>query len=228
MTARDDTHAEGENPTPRVQTANAQLVLDCLDSVGSTTFQSLAARTDLTEAILREVLDDLQESGHVDVHTGFSTVRVERVHQPVAPDGGVVQRVVDGLDSDPIELDMTVAQALDILASERRRRLIRLLPLAFDEGESGPYFGVGDLTNILIKSNLGLRAGESVPTDAYRRLYVALVQTHAPLLDEHGVIEYYERPQKLTATEQAVHLAQLLEMLEDVCTPAPPATGGDE
>ena len=64
---------------------------------------------------------------------------------------------------------------------------------------------------------------ERSPTaEETHRCYVAITQTHAPLLDELGLLEYHDRVQKLGGTEDTVLLERLLNQNRDVCQ------GGDD
>jgi hypothetical protein len=221
MTARDTTRTDSENsdPTGRVPNGDAQTILDYLETVDYATLEGLAAKSGFPEAQLRDLLDDLQARGLVDVNTGFLTVHIERTDKNVATDGGLMRRAVDALSDEKLNVDLTPAEVFDVLSSGRRRQVVRLLAtLRGGDGEGDPaYLDLDDLAALLARSDHGLRANEPVPQEMQHRTYVALYQTHCPALDEAGLIEYYDRPRRLRATDDAVQVARLMELVAERC-----------
>lgn len=231
MTASQDTNTTSDNsdPTGRVLNADEQLIVDYLRSVDHATLEGLAAKTEMPKAHLQDILDGLQANGFVTVHTGFRSVRIRACdRRETVADGGYVQRLIDVVGSNRVDLDIPAGDVFAVLSSRRRRSTIRVLAvLAGGDTEDDPeYLELADLARALVKAQLGLRSIEDVPTDEYHRAYTALCQTHLPLLDDVGIVEYYQRPQQLRATERAVEVAQLMELVADRCDGSEPAREG--
>lgn len=230
MTASENTNTTSDNSTPtgRVPNADAQLIVDYLQTVDSATLEGLAAKSGLAEAQLHDILDDLQDAGLVTVDTGFRCVRVSAVGEPEAvADGGYVQRLIDVVGSDDLDIEIPAGEIFSVLSSRRRRSTIRLLAVLYggDTDDDPAYMELADLARALVKSQRGLRSIEDVPEPAYHRAYTALCQSHLPLLDDVGIVEYYERPQRLRATERAVKVAQVMELVADRCDGSEPSRG---
>lgn len=230
MTARENTHSGSDNSAPRVPNPDAQTILEYLETVDSATLQGLAAKAQLRESHLRDLLDQLQADGLVTVTTGFRSVRVEiadedsaEADHEIVTDGGRLYPLfgyaADEIDAD---VDLTAEQLWSVLSSVRRRRIIRFLAAFYGppEDDDERYIEVTKLAAVLARAETALRANEDVG-DRQHRIYVALVQTHVPMLDDFGVVEYFDRPQKLGVGDDVVDLARLINIAESACS------GGD-
>jgi len=234
VTANHDTHTRSDNsdPTTRVPNPDAQAILDYLDTVDSATVEGLAAKAQLPEAHLRDLLDDLQERDLVAVETGFRAVRVTATGvrldddsddadaaesgESVATDGGMVQTVADALGADGTpSVDLTADQVWTLLASGRRRRFLRLLAVLHDPDQEY-YLELRDLATALSTASHGTRVRESRHGE-HHQTYVSLVETHVPMLEEYGLVEYYGRVKKLQAADEIVDVVRLMELVQRGC-----------
>lgn len=114
----------------------------------------------------------------------------------------------------------------ECLLTSRRRKLIRLLAGTYDpDGET--YLEVQEIADAFAHAH-----HEEVGWEERKRYYVSLIQTHLPVLDEHGLIEYYERPKKVRPTGAVVPVANVIEDVASRCDPAArersSTVGGDD
>jgi len=222
MTANENTRTGRHNSgATRVQNPDAQAILEYLNTVDSATLEGLAARAGLPEAHLRDLLDELQADDLITVQTGFDAVRISITDngpdQPdVATDGGLFGLGLFDADKTDPDVDLEPEEVWCVLSNCRRRRLIRFLA-AFHSEDKEHFVELSQLATALAKAQIGARASEPL-SDRRHRMYITLCQTHAPLLDEYGVIEYLDRPQKLRVTDDVIGLAQILEDVDAACT----------
>jgi hypothetical protein len=141
--------------------------------------------------------------------------RGEQASKSLRPDGGAIQRVVDAITHDPATIELSEEELYTCLESERRRRIIRFVGAFYDD-YSPTYIEALTLAQAL--------AGRTPPSegtagrdDEVHAYYVSISQVHAPLLDDLGVIEYYDRVGKLEPTETALGVAQLMAELSERC-----------
>lgn len=245
-----DADASGDTP-PRVPNPDAQAVYEYLQTVDSATLEGLAAKAGLPEAYLTDLLDGLQERGLVSVETGFRVVRVSlagpddaddtgRAHDAesrpddgasdgVATDGGhgLVKTVADSLTTETTpSVNLTPEELWTVLDSRRRRRLVRLLAVLHDP-ETEYYLDVQDVAAALSTATNGTRTRETRHGE-HHRIYVTLVETHLPLLDDHDLVAYYERPQKVQAADDIVDVARVLELVDGSSRDLWPSTAADD
>jgi len=241
MTAHEPTHSPSENSGER---PDAQALLDHTRDRGHVSLQGLATRAGLTEARTKTLLEALEAQNLVDVTPGFQAVHItptdtNRDYQPstvddVRADGGhtdgddtgeheggqgPLHRMVDAITPDPVQLPVTETEFYDVVSNTRRRRLIRLVAALTDPDGDTTYISTRTAAHFLAVAE----TSEPAPTaEETHRCYVAITQTHAPLLDELGLLEYHDRVQKLGGTEDTVLLERLLNQNRDVCQ------GGDD
>lgn len=101
---------------------------------------------------------------------------------------------------------------MDLLSNQRRRVLIHCVSQA-EDGE----MALGDVAERVAAIENGIEVDE-VSSDQRKRAYVGLYQTHAPKLDDRGVI--YHNDTTLASTPVTEDWAQWVRVLEE-------ATGGD-
>jgi len=216
MTARDTTRTRSHNSGSRAPNDDAESILDYLETVDSATLDGLAAAAGLPEAQLHDLLDDLQQRGLVDVETGFRDVRVSRTEREVATDGGTMRTVGDAISGDASpSVDLTPNEVWTLVGTRRRRRLIRLLAVLHDSDDEY-YLELKNVAAALVRTTTGARIPETRHED-HHRVYVSLVQTHVPLLDQHGVVEYHGRVKKVQATDEVLSLARVMELVVRAC-----------
>jgi hypothetical protein len=188
-----------------------------LEERDSLNYNEIAGHTRLPDAYLKRILDQLDQDGYIAVDQGFSVVRIARTDKPrPVADGG--QPV--GVPS----VDLAAQDIFTALCNDRRRHAIRLLAYVgvggdedaddIDDGENLAYVEVTDLADMLLRVEHGLRVGESLDSDARTSVYVTLTQSHLPLLDTMGVLEYHERPKKVGVGETVRSLAALLRTID--------------
>lgn len=241
MTAPEPTHSRSDNSGER---PDAQALLDHIRDRGHVSLNALATRAGLTKDRTKSLLEALEEQGLVDVTPGFDAVHVtptdtSRPYQPSSvdsvrtdggqkgvgdPDGdgesdGPLHRMVNAITPDPVQLPVTETEFYDVVSNTRRRRLIRLVAALTDPGGDTTYISTRTAAHFLAFAE----TSEAAPTaEETHRCYVAITQTHAPLLDELGLLEYHDRVQKLGGTTDTVLLERLLNQNRDVCQ------GGDD
>jgi len=215
MTASDTTRTRSHNSGSRAPTEDEEAILNYLESVDSATLNGLAAAAELPEAQLRDHLDDLQDRSLVEVNTGFREVRISRTDQEVATDRGA-QTVADAISVDDTpSVELTPNQVWTLVAPARRRRLIRLLAVLHDSDDEY-YLELKNVAAALVQTTTGARIPET-RHEGHHSVYVSLVQTHVPLLDEHGVVEYHTRVKKVQATDKVLALARVMEIGVRAC-----------
>lgn len=222
MTARKPTDAESDNSGVTDDRIDRHELLEIVRQRGGATIDGLAKRTGLSESDVRWMVIDLKEAGLVDVRTGFHAVRIEPADD-IATDGGVMQSLVNAVGGEQPTVDLTEAQLFEVLNNERRRRLTRLFGGVYDDEEL-TFVRVGNLAETLARVEKD--TDEPIDASDRRRCYISLIQTHLPVLDDYGVIEYFERAKKLRVTEDAMIVADVLCTVSDVCdgdedTPTP-------
>ncbi|NIC01034.1 hypothetical protein [Halobacterium sp. R2-5] len=110
--------------------------------------------------------------------------------------------------SDRPSIDLETDEVYRIL-SARRRRLV-LLQLANLEAEK---VTLEELARAVAAKETGAAAFD-IPSDAYKAAYVSLHQSHAPVLDEHDIVEWDSDHGVLRLTPTTSALA---EVIRDVC-----------
>lgn len=103
----------------------------------------------------------------------------------------------------------------DLLNAHRRRLLIEELQ-EFDViagPDSEIKVGLGELAKAVSAAESGLDHKE-VSTDRYRSVKNSLRQTHLPMLDDHGLVDYDDRAQTVTVTDRTQQFALLMAAIE--------------
>lgn len=214
MTANDRDDTASDNSGVTREDLDAQTVLDYVRQKQNVTVDGLAKRAGVTKDELRWTLDELQQHDLITVEQGMRAVHVRPtdVDDSVATDGGVVGKLLGAVSADQPSIDIVEQDLYECLADERRRQLIQFLAGLYD-GDGLTFIEVSTLAEALAGSE---NDGDLV-TDEVHRNYVSLVQVHLPLLDHYNLIEYYDRPQKLRATEDAVAVADLMAEIGKMC-----------
>lgn len=219
MTARKPTDAGSDNSGVNDDRIDRNELLEIVRQRGGATIEGLAKRTGLTQSEVRWMVIALQEAGLIDVQTGLHAVRVEATPKAqeddsVATDGGVIRSLMNAVGGEQPSIDLTEAQLFDIIRNERRRRLIRLFAGLYD-GDELTFVKVGKLAETLARAE---KNGDGPLTaQDRRRQYISLIQTHLPMLDEHGVVEYFDRAKKVRVDEDAVLIADVVDSIGDLC-----------
>lgn len=131
--------------------------------------------------------------------------------QPSVADGGLVDRLVDLATPDQQTISLSEDELYEVLSARRRRMVIRLLAGTYDP-ETETYVEVNELARAFAHTNC-----ERPDAQDRKRYYISLVQTHLPLLDEVGLIEYHERPKKIEASAEVVVVADVMSTIADLC-----------
>lgn len=131
--------------------------------------------------------------------------------QDAATDGGLWTWLVDVVTPNERTIDLSEGALYDCLSARRRRRLVRYLAGTYDD-DGDTYVDVNTLAEAFARTN-----HEQPTSDDVRRYYISLIQTHLPVLHELELIEYYERPKKVQATEDVVLVADLMSTVSDLC-----------
>lgn len=215
MTARKPTDASSDNSGVSDSRIDRNELLEIVRQRGGATIEGLAKRTGLREREIRWMVIDLEEAERIDVRQTFHSVHVEPTDEgdPIA-DGGVISSLVNAVAGERPSVDLTEAQFFDLLRNDRRRRMVRLFAGLCIEDDDMTFVEVGTLAETLARAEVG---EGPITTDHRKRHYIALIQHHLPLLDEHGLIEYFERPKKLRVNEDAVLIADVLDSISDLC-----------
>ena len=215
MTARKPTDAGSDNSGVSDDRIDRNKLLEIVRQRGGATIEGLAKRTGLPEREVRWMVIDLEEAQRIDVRQTFHAVHVEPIDEgdPIA-DGGVIQSLMNAVAGEQPTVDLTEAQFFDVICNERRRKLIRLFAGLFDEDEL-TFVKVGELAETLARAESN--SDGPITSQDRRRQYISLIQTHLPLLDEYGVIEYFERPKKLRVDADAVVIADVVDSISELC-----------
>ena len=113
-----------------------------------------------------------------------------------------------------LRLGIRPDDAYEIISNQRRRLLIRELAAVDETDHRGEIvLTISELADAISAAEAGISPDE-VTRDHRRNVYVSLLGTHAPLLEEHGVITFYPRPKKIQAEADVEPLAQILEAIE--------------
>lgn len=217
MTAPEDTHSTHDNaggvPT------EAELIEYLQDVDQPVSLDRLAKATGATRDQLKSRVQELDERGLIIVSIGLyhvTTQMAEGVH-PVA-DGGPR---VDDVDVE-VAAELTPAEIYTVLSNERRREVIRTVARkARRDGVGETYAPVSPLAEAVTSSESDFAPASDAPADEQHATYVSLVQTHLPLLDDFGVVEYYSRVQKVGATDTLLALDVVMNTVDDVAVEVP-------
>lgn len=210
MTANDDTRSTRHNTGDGALTDAA--LINYLDDVDCpVAISMLAKRTGATRKEVTTQLKALEQRDVVSVSAGLQHVTVQLVDdvEPVA-DGGCVTRLS--------AVDLTPAEVFQILSNERRRELIALLAQRVDAtgGTDDLYVPVSPAAAVVCSEHSDFEPGSRLPEDAgHHATYNALTQTHLPLLDELGVVDYFDGAQKIAPTDVLLELAELMDVVDD-------------
>ena len=200
----EDTRPTGDN-TGGAPT-EAELIDYLRDVDRPVSLDQLAKATGATRDALKTRLEQLEARGLIIVSMGLYHVTVSLVDggQPIA-DGGHAQPVAD--------VDLLPEQIYTILSNERRRETLRFLSrLSERDGET--YAPVSPLSAVVCASGEEFGPAGGPADGDQHATYVALTQTHLPLLHDLGAVEYYSRVQKVAPTDIGLALAQLMDVVD--------------
>jgi|GEM_PF-3297212 len=196
---------------------DASDILNFIRSRDATTLEQVALRAEITEGLAETILRDLEAQDLVTVTARLHCVRVaatdtERDFNPPrtdgsTPDESTLHRLKNVLTTDTASLPISESELYKALSNDRRRGLIRLLAATTDGHHTdGACIELNDAARILASAETD---GEPTDDDVHR-CYVALMQQHAPLLDNLGLIDYHSKVQKIEPTEHIVLVERLL------------------
>ena len=176
----------------------------------SISLKQLAESLGATRARLKPRIKSLEQKGLIIASIGLYHVSVRAV--------GSAQPVTDGGTPDVVsDVDLTTEQILTLLSNERRRETIRVLARqSRRDGDETTYAPVSPLSAVVCASDEDFAPASDASTDDQHSTYVALTQTHLPLLHDNEVIEYHSRVQKVEPTGAVLALDQLLDIVDDV------------
>lgn len=204
--ATEDTHSTTDN-TGGVPT-QAALIEYLQDVDRPVSLDQLASATVATREGLKPRLEQLEARGLIIVSMGLYHVTISLVDGPhLVADGG--------RDPNTLDLDLTETELFRAVSCQRRRELIRLLADGAGWQNDEYYFNVSMLAEQLTAAESNAVDGISGDRDHRHSVYVALSQQHLPALDEIGVIDYYDRPQKLSIRGDLLEIAALLELVAE-------------
>mgnify|MGYP006289467953 FL=1 len=210
MTARDDTHRETVNPTGAHEDDVQQIVTLLQQRSGSVTVDYLREIAGYPEPQLRACVNKLRDAGRIEVRAGVSRLRIELRGQNsdnhIVTDGS--GRIED------IKLSIPSEVTFDLLSSDRRRELIKMLAEITPHHEvNETYHELRDLATVVAMRQIGKRASE-LSHQQRNRVYISLCQVHAEALDNTGVVTYYDRVQKIGPTKDVFALAEIVEVIQ--------------
>lgn len=105
--------------------------------------------------------------------------------------------------SDPSRGDFTEAAVFDVLGNDRRRECISQL-LQIDRE--------GDVSIRTLSEEVATALADDQPSERFQQsVYVSLIQTHLPQLDDHDVVDYHQETATVSAGEH-------VDMLEEIIT----------
>lgn len=230
MTARKPTHADRDNSGDDITFENgglenddAQELIEYIDRVGSCSLGKLAGWSCLPHAYLKRLLQELEEAGLIDSSQDYCEISITSTASSdltVATDGGHVPG--DGhtdIDID-LNIDLAAADFYKLVSNERRRMVIRILggvSAIADQAdvECSEFVKLGNLVNVIIDADVLAPTGT---TDRKRRnsLYNSLAQTHLPLLEDLGLVEYHDRVQKVKPMPLLRQVAEGMDLIDTV------------
>jgi hypothetical protein len=215
MTARKPTGAKSDNSGVNDDRIDRNKLLEIIRQRGGATIKGLAKRTGLPEREVRWMVIDLEEAQRIDVRQTFHSVHVEPTEEgdPIT-DGGVIASLMNAVAGEQPSVDLTEDELFKVIRNERRRKLIRLFAGVHNENEL-TIVKVGKLAETLARAETN--SDTPITAQDRRRQYISLIQSHLPLLDESGVIEYFERPKKVRVDEDAVLIADVVDSIGDLC-----------
>ena len=212
MTTPEDTRPTGDN-TGGVPTEAA--LIDYLQDVDRpVSLDQLAKATGATRDALKARLEQLESRGLIIVSMGLYHVTISLVDggQPIA-DGGRAQSITD--------VDLLPEQIYTILSNERRRETLRVLARQAERDDNETtYAPVSPLAAVVCASDEDFSPAGDPGADDQHSTYVALTQTHLPLLHDLGAVEYHSRVQKVSPTDAGLALAHLMDVVDDAAAEA--------
>lgn len=204
MTTPESTRPTGDN-TGGAPT-EAELIDHLQDIDRPVSLDQLAKATGAARDTLKGRLERLEARGLIIISIGLYYVTVSLV------DGS--QLVVDGGRAHPVaDIDLSPEQIYTILSNERRRETLRFLSRLADR-DAETYAPVGPLSAVVCASGEEFCPKTGGDDDDQHATYVALTQTHLPLLHDLGAVEYYSRVQKVAPTDIGLALTELMDIVD--------------
>lgn len=116
-----------------------------------------------------------------------------------------------------LRIGLTPDEVHTILENERRRAVITELAETDETDHRGEVvLDVGELAERIAAAEVDVTR-EALTPQQRRRVYITLVQTHAPVLDNYDVVTYHERSKKIEAEPDVEALARVIEYVTVAC-----------
>lgn len=104
--------------------------------------------------------------------------------------------------------DLTEQELAELLSSERRRRVIRIL-------EDRATITLGDLAELVAAAENDI-SRHAVRSDQRKRTYTALYQVHLPKLDKWGIVDFEKRGGVVRPTADVPAVVDVADELREV------------
>ena len=211
MTADQSTHRERVNPTGAHDT-DVQTVVTMLPQCDGATKIRLAR--ELTEHLQLRLPAVLEKLKHPEIINFLCSFRNSREGLP-EEDNPKLSVIADGSGMiDDYEVSITANDIFELLASPRRRALIKQISELTPIGEeTETHLELRELATMMAGAQTGVDTGE-LSNEERHRTYVSLTQVHAESLEEHDVATYHRRVKKITPTADIHALATIIEAVE--------------
>jgi hypothetical protein len=241
MTANKNTHgqrvnssagndAESDSRLRRTAAAldpDAQAILEYLDRHGDSTLEQLRGRLRIPRAYLKTILRDLEADDCLNIERNLSTIRPTRLNsdhdgREVIFDGGI------GHPDDGLSVNLAARDIYRAACNRRRRATIRILSGLRKTDDVGliRYVPVQSIACAIVAVRKDVDP-KTVDSDERSSVYVTLVQTHLPLLDQLELVVYHDRPQKVEITAEGLALGELLDIVDHVAVRTERRAGAD-
>lgn len=142
-----------------------------------------------------------------------------------------------------VGVDLSAEDVYRVIKNKRRRDTVRHLAMTVSEQAADAdgdvqddaqddYVEVETLATAIAMTRTGTPdptadCGMSIDTQYRMSVYVTLIQTHLPLLEDVGLLEYYKRPQKVAVDPLLVDVAAVLEGIDAAATDHEARPGAD-
>jgi len=213
MTAQDTNDTKSHNSSVTRQEVEEQNVLHYLQRQDGATLRSVSDRFGINEPRLRQTLKDLETDGHITVTPRMQSVWIEPLtEEQLSADGGFG---TPSADSTADSLQVSSEELFQALANNRRRTLLQCLAIV-DRVDSRDYLKVKPFARVVALSEVAWE-----PTELSQKILnqtdISLIQQQLPKLDCIELLQYYDRPKKLAATEDTAIVASVIRDVQAHC-----------
>lgn len=112
--------------------------------------------------------------------------------------------------------ELTPTEVFTLLSAQRRRETIRVLARQSQEISEETYIDASAISEMVCASDPESSGASNMASEEKHATDLTLIQTHLPLLDDLGVVEYHDQMEKVRPTDEIIKLDALLSLIDAV------------